>query len=58
MLSALQIVARIFALTTCIGHGSAKPSALSRASGSGSMSRHGLKTSIKTRRPLKSGTNG
>jgi hypothetical protein len=32
--------------------------AFPRCSGSGSMSRHGLKASTETRRPLKSGTNG
>jgi len=40
-----------------MGHGSAKPSAL-RRSGSGSMPRYWLKATTKTRRLLKSGTNG
>jgi hypothetical protein len=47
----------IFALTTRTRHGSAKPSALSRAR-IRLMPRSWLKTTTKTRRPLKSRANG
>jgi hypothetical protein len=45
------------ALTTRTGHGSAKPLALSRVR-IRLMPRSWLKTTTKTRPPLKSGTNG
>jgi hypothetical protein len=54
-----RIASHIFALTTRARHGSAKPvSAPSRAFRIRFMPRSWLKTTTKTRRPLKSGTNG
>jgi len=59
MVGPLQTVPHIFALTTRAGHGFPKSHRRFAApSGSGSMPRCWLKTTTKTRRPLKSGTNG